>query len=242
MSQYRTKLVLLSHNFSNVMINNTSTDEARYPGLIRKSTMQNGDDTFDYLFITHGLKQFVIQAVEMALHETNTADHPDLFLDLNGKEALSNDCDTIYNFEQNQQKLWIRDREAVHEYVKILEQLFTDNCIQQQLTALNKTHSNQWTTSHSTKYDTLDQHITRIMLRAKRKCRKGKIKSYMWSHDLHLAGSRTSYWNTLKKSLLATRNITARTLDIKRKMEQIPPHPTKSSTEVRNELKLAKKT
>jgi hypothetical protein len=30
MSQYRTKLLLLSHNFSNVMINNTSTDEAHY--------------------------------------------------------------------------------------------------------------------------------------------------------------------------------------------------------------------
>jgi hypothetical protein len=30
LSQYRTKLLLLSHNFSNVMINNTSTDEAHY--------------------------------------------------------------------------------------------------------------------------------------------------------------------------------------------------------------------
>jgi hypothetical protein len=134
------------------------------PGLTWKSTMQNGTDTIDYLFITHGLKQFVIQAGEMARHETNTADHPALFLDLNGKEALSNDFDTIYNFGQNQRKLWISDRKAVHEYVKILEQLFTDNCIQQRLTALNKTHSNQWTTTQSTKYDTLDQHITRLVL------------------------------------------------------------------------------
>jgi hypothetical protein len=30
MSQYRTKLLLLSHNFSNVMINNTSLNEAHY--------------------------------------------------------------------------------------------------------------------------------------------------------------------------------------------------------------------
>jgi hypothetical protein len=28
--QHRTKLLLVSHNFSNVMINNTSTDEAHY--------------------------------------------------------------------------------------------------------------------------------------------------------------------------------------------------------------------
>jgi hypothetical protein len=30
MSQYRTKLLILSQNFSNVMINNTSTDEAYF--------------------------------------------------------------------------------------------------------------------------------------------------------------------------------------------------------------------
>jgi hypothetical protein len=30
LSQYRTKLLLLSHNFSNVMINNTSSNEAHY--------------------------------------------------------------------------------------------------------------------------------------------------------------------------------------------------------------------
>jgi hypothetical protein len=197
--------------------------------------------TIDYIFITHGLKRFVTQAGEMSRNETNTADHPALFLDLNGKEALSNDFDTIFNFGQNQRKLWNSDRKAVHEYVKILEQLFTDNCIQQRLAALNNTPPNQWTTTHSKKYDTLDQHITRLMLRAERKCKKGNIKSYMWSDDLHLAGSRTSYWNALKKSLLTTRNITARTLDIKRKMAQIPPHPTKSITEVRQELKLAKK-
>jgi hypothetical protein len=32
LSQYRTKLLLLSHNFSNVMINNTSSNEAHYSG------------------------------------------------------------------------------------------------------------------------------------------------------------------------------------------------------------------
>jgi hypothetical protein len=30
MSQYRTKLLLLSHNFSNVMINSTSLNESHY--------------------------------------------------------------------------------------------------------------------------------------------------------------------------------------------------------------------
>jgi hypothetical protein len=55
------------------------------PGLTRKSTMQHGTNTIDYLLITRDLKQFVIQAGEMARHETNTADHPALFLDLNGK-------------------------------------------------------------------------------------------------------------------------------------------------------------
>jgi hypothetical protein len=62
----------------------------------------------------------------------------------------------------------------------------------------------------------------------------------MWSDDLHIAGIQTEYWNTLKKSLLASRNITDRTLDIKRKMAQVPPHPPKEIAEVRQELKRAK--
>jgi hypothetical protein len=35
LSQYRTKLLLLSHNFSNVMINSTSLNEAHYGTLLK---------------------------------------------------------------------------------------------------------------------------------------------------------------------------------------------------------------
>jgi hypothetical protein len=136
------------------------------PGLTRQSTMQNGTDTIDYLLITHGLKKNVIQVGEMARNETNTADHPALFPDLKGKDALSNDFDMIYNLGQNQRKLWFKDKKVLHEYIKIIEQLFEDNCIHKRLNALNTVQPEQWTNIHSTKYYALDQHITRLMLRA----------------------------------------------------------------------------
>jgi hypothetical protein len=64
--------------------------------------MLHGTDTIDFLFITHGLQKFLTQAGEMALYKTNRADHPALFIDLNGKGILANDLKTIYNFGQNQ--------------------------------------------------------------------------------------------------------------------------------------------
>jgi hypothetical protein len=40
MSQYRTKLLLLSHNFSNVIINSNSLNEARYISYMLQQLMQ----------------------------------------------------------------------------------------------------------------------------------------------------------------------------------------------------------
>jgi hypothetical protein len=84
------------------------------PGIKGKNTMLHSTDTIDFLFITHGLKKLFNQAGEMARYETNTADHPALFLDLNGQGFLANDFATICNFSQNHRKLWFNDKKELH--------------------------------------------------------------------------------------------------------------------------------
>jgi hypothetical protein len=65
------------------------------PGLTRKITMLNCTSTIDFLFLTHGLKKILKQGGEMERNETSKADHPTLFLDLNGKGVIANDFTAI---------------------------------------------------------------------------------------------------------------------------------------------------
>jgi hypothetical protein len=64
----------------------------------------------------------------------------------------------------------------------------------------------------------------------------------MYSEDLHLATSRTSYWHHVKKSMLPTRNIKQATLNRKRLFARIPEHPPLTKTEVVKEHNAARKT
>jgi hypothetical protein len=57
LSQYRTKLLLLSHNFSNVMINNTSTDEAHYLSLFWNVCKFNKETCVGSWDVTNALKE-----------------------------------------------------------------------------------------------------------------------------------------------------------------------------------------
>jgi hypothetical protein len=131
---------------------------------------------------------------------------------------------------------------AVNLYVKIFLQLCTENAIKKRMNKLNTIKIQAWSPENSSTYNKLDQHITRLMHRAEKKCKKGLPKTYMWSEDLHEAGSQRSYWNALKQSLLPHRNISDRTLDIKRKMAKVPLHQEKPAEEINMELRKAKKT
>jgi hypothetical protein len=64
----------------------------------------------------------------------------------------------------------------------------------------------------------------------------------MYSEDLHLATSRTSYWHHAKKAMLPTRNIKQATLNRKRLFARIPKHPPLTKTKVVKEHNAAQKT
>jgi hypothetical protein len=80
------------------------------------------------------------------------------------------------------------------------------------------------------------------MLRAEKKCKKRKGKGHMYSEDLHLATSRTSYWYQVKKLMIPSRNIGSKTLHRKRKFARIPDHLPLTKKEVHTEDKAAQKT
>jgi hypothetical protein len=214
------------------------------PGLERTSTMKGKRRVIDYIFITQGLMEWTKQAGDLATGENgmDNDDHPSWYLDLDARGILSTNFTIIYNMGQNQRKLWFTEKVAVNLYVKILLQLCKDNEIEKRMNKLNTIKTQAWSPENSRTYNKLDQHITRLMHRAEKKCKKSLPKTFMWSDDLHEAGSQRSYWNALKQSLLPHRNISKRTLDIKRKMDRIPLHQEKPVEEINMELRKAKKT
>jgi hypothetical protein len=107
---------------------------------------------------------------------------------------------------------------------------------------LSKIHPTQWTPHHTTRLNNTNAHLTRLMLRSEKKCKKRNGKSHMASEELHLATSRLSYWHHLKKLLRPTININQTTLDRKRRFTKIPDHSLLSKSEINNEHKAARKT
>jgi hypothetical protein len=133
-------------------------------------------------------------------------------------------------------------KKASQEYINILETLCKQNAIHERADSLSALCTNDWTPSHTRKLDNLDSHITGLMKRVEKKCKKKKGKIHMYNEELHLATSRTSYWHHVKKSMLPTRNIRPKTLNNKRKFARIPEHLPLTKTEVQTEHKAAQKT
>ena len=59
---------------------------------------------------------------------------------------------------------------------------------------------NHWHPEHTMKYNKLDEHITKLMLLAEKKCSKKKNSNYDWSPELAKAGSELSYLLLIKRS------------------------------------------
>jgi hypothetical protein len=210
------------------------------PGRTRGKTMKHsGTEANDHILATGGVLPFIIGAGELEYDYTYIADHPSLFIDIDGS-LLSQDFTHFCNDQGRNLKY--NDKIACQKYIATLEKLCTDNRIHERATALSLIEPLQWTASHTLKLNNLDNHITRLMLRAEKKCKKRKGKGHMYSEELHLATSRTSYWHHVKKSMLPSRNISAVTLHRKRKFARIPDHLPLTKHEVNTEHKSAQKT
>jgi hypothetical protein len=98
---------------------------------------------------------------------------------------------------------------------------FGHNHIEERCVTLSVFPDTGWTPSHTRKYNNLDNHITSCMLRAELICNKiGRCNGYLWSPDLHLAGSRLSFWHLLQESYSKLRKISETTLNRQKKMEK----------------------
>jgi hypothetical protein len=210
------------------------------PGQTRAPTMDNGSEVIDGIYCTAGVLQFIKQAGEFEMNEGFQSDHPALFLDIDATGLLSNDFSAVFNSPGR--RLQLQDKDSVTKYIKELTAQFGHNQIEKRCAALSKVPATEWTPSHTTKYNNLDGHITSCMLRAELVCRKlGRGDGYLWSPDLHLAGSQLSYWHLLLESFSKLRNIPETTLTRQREMAKISEHPVMKKQAVMAEFKSAKK-
>jgi hypothetical protein len=80
------------------------------------------------------------------------------------------------------------------------------------------------------------------MLRAELTCRRlNRGNGYLWSPDLHLAGSRLAYWLLLRELYSKLEKISSTTLTRQRNMAKIPTHPVMTKQAIMVEIKSAKK-
>jgi hypothetical protein len=193
------------------------------PGQTRGETMKTGGtETNDHILITTGVLKSIRSAGELQYDTTYIADHPSLFLNIDGAMLSQNFTHFCNSGSRN---IRSNDKKACNKYVAILEKLCKQNAIFTRMDKLLKIHPTKWTPNHTVRLNNADAHLTRLMLRAEKKCKKRNGKGHMASEELHLATSRLSYWHHLKKSLPPTRKILQTTLDRKRRFAKIPDHP-----------------
>jgi hypothetical protein len=209
------------------------------PGQTRDPTMNTGSEVIDGIYCTAGVLQFIKQAGEFEMNEGFQSDHPALFLDINAIGLLSNDFSSIFNAPGR--RLQIQDKTSVTNYIAELTTQFKHNHIEQRCDTLSAIPANEWTTNHTKKYNNLDNHITSCMLRAETACRRlNRGNGYLWSPDLHLAGSRLAYWLLLHESHSKLKKISSSTLTRQRHMAKIPTHPVMTKRTIAKEIKSAK--
>jgi hypothetical protein len=202
--------------------------------------MDNGSDVIDGIYCTAGVLQFIKQAGEFEMNEGFQSDHPALFLNIDATRLLSNDFSSVLNAPGR--RLQLQDKDSVTKYIKELTTQSRHNHIEQRCATLSTVPANEWTPSHTRKYNNLGNHITSCMLQSELTCRKlDRGNGYLWSPDLHLAGSRLSYWLLLRELYSKLRKILETTLTRQRNMAKIPAHPVMTKQAVMAEFKSAKK-
>ena len=136
-------------------------------------------------------------------------------------------------------KLRTIDIAATETYLEELRNQFAHNDIKNRVKTLFEVPVTEWTTNHTTRFNSLDQHITSIMLSAEKKCSKKNHGKYEWSPDLAAAGSELAYWLMLRQSHWKTVNKDI--LDAYRTRAKLPTHSTLTGTDLNREIKLSRK-
>ena len=113
----------------------------------------------------------------------------------------------------------------------------SNNDIQNRVKNLFETSTELWTEEHTAKYNRLDQHITAIMLSAKKSCANKKQGKHEWSPDLAAAGPELSYWLILKLS--HKRRVSEETLEAYRLRARLPARSMLEGKELNKEIRLA---
>jgi hypothetical protein len=210
------------------------------PGQTRAKTMKKGgSEAVDHILATSGVLGFILAAGELHYDYTYVSDHPSLFCDVDGA-ILSGDF-THFSKEQGR-NLHYKDKAAVVKYNDLLEKLCEENPIHEITDKLCAVSAEDWTPHQTLKLNNLDRHITLLMKRAAKKCRKQRAKGHMYSEELQMAASRCSYCNHLLKSMQPRRNIKKATLHRKRRFARMPDHMPLTKQEVRNKHKAVLKT
>jgi hypothetical protein len=160
------------------------------PGRMRGKTMKHGgSEANDHILATRGVLPFILGTGELEYDYTYIADHPSLFIDIYGT-LLSQDF--TYFCNDQGRNLKYNDKIACQEYISILEKLCKQNRIHERATDLSSVEPDQWTTTHTCKLNNIDSHITQLMLRAEKKCKKRKGKGHVKEKDTCRAKNSTS--------------------------------------------------
>jgi len=157
-------------------------------GKSRPPTISGSSQTIDHILVSQNVLEHLVGAGQLVKNSTFTSDHPTLFIQLDDS-ILST---STHSTSTKPRKLHTKDYAAVEAYLEELRYQFSQNNIQNRVRELLDIPHNHWHPEHTMKYNKLDEHITKLMLLAEKKCSKKKNSNYDWSPELAKAGSELS--------------------------------------------------
>jgi hypothetical protein len=145
------------------------------PGQTQGKTMKTGGtEKNDHIQITTGAFKLIRSAEELQYDTTYIADHPSLFLNIDGA-MLSRDFTHFCN--SGNRNIRSNDKKECRKHVTILEKLCKQNAIFAWMDKLSKVHLTQWTPNHNKRLNNTDAHLTRLMLRAEKNAKSETVKA-----------------------------------------------------------------
>ena len=144
----------------------------------RPPTIASGSHTIDYIFASQNLLPHIVGAGQLRRDTTFASDHPALFVQLNS-DSLLNNCNT--SNMPPPRKLRTIDIAVTETYLEELRNQFAHNDIKNRVKTLFEVPVTEWNKNHTTRFNSLDMHITAIMLSAEKKCSKKYHGKYEWS-------------------------------------------------------------
>ena len=161
----------------------------------RPPTISGSSQTIDHILVSQYILEHLVGAGRLVKNSTFISDHPALFIQLD--DSILNT--STHSTPTTPRKLHTKDYAAVEAYLEELRYQFSQNNIQNRVKALMEIPPTHWHPEHTMKYNKLDEHITKLMLLAEKKCSNKKNSNYDWS-PLAKAGSELSYLLLIKRS------------------------------------------